>query len=189
MSIQGLSSFTGMSEVELAKRAQELVSSGKVQALSLLDAQLLASMGAGNLSAQDQISAAAAQTQQPHVLEEPAITMTRTSTTGGFATAQAQATPDLAAANSPAQLDKAAQAAGTKMTGFAKEQTSLMDSLHNSQQDILKMLNTDDGTSRDVKMEMIKTKMQQMTQMFTLISNVLSNVHDTQKTAIGNLRA
>lgn len=184
-SIQNLSSFTGLSEVELAKRAQDLVSTGKIKSLNLLDAQLLASMSGANTSAQDSISAQAAQSKQPHVLEEPAVTLARSTSDAGFAGAIAVSTPSLAAANSPAQMDKAASMAGQKMKGFG---SSVVDSLAGLEQDILKTSTTDDGTSRELKFEQIKMQMQRMSEIFTALSNVLSNINETQKTAINNIR-
>ncbi len=187
-SIQNLSSFTGLSEVELAKRAQDLVSTGKINSLNLLDAQLLASMSGGNANAQDAISTTAAATKQAHVMEEPAQTLARTTSDAGFSGAIAVSTPSLAAANSPGQMDKAASTGGQKMKGFMNESRSIVDSLANSEADILKSSTTDDGTSRDAKFEKIKLQMQRMSEIFTALSNVLSSINETQKTAISNIR-
>jgi hypothetical protein len=187
-SIANLSSFTGLSEVELAKRAQDLVATGKIKSLNTLDAQLLASMSGGNQSAQDAISATAAQTKQAHVIEEPAQTLARTTSDAGFAAQPMVSTPDLAAQNSPGQLDKAANGAGVKIKGFVKQGSSIVDSLAGTEQEILKTSQADDGTSRELKFEQLKMQMQRMSEIFTALTNVLSNINDTQKAAINNIR-
>lgn len=192
-SIANLSSFTGLSEVELAKRANDLVASGKIKSLNTLDAQLLASMSGGNSNAQEAISATAAATKQAHVLEEPAATLGRMTGQAagrdGFAPPVVTATPDLAAQNSPAVMDRAAAAGGQKVKQFASSGSSLIDAMNREQHAILDSITTGgDKESRDIQFEQIKMQTQRMSELFQTLSNILGNLNDTAKSAINNIR-
>ncbi len=182
-SISQLSSFTGLSEVELARRAQDLVATGKIKGLNALDAALVEAQ-AGGAGAADPFSAAAAQSQQPHVLEEPAQSMVRTPERGFAA---APATASLQAPNSPAVLDRAEKTGMAKIRGFG-----VMEALAGQQDDMKKLVEqarTGDAASRDLMFEQLKMQMQRMSESFQMISNVLSTTNDTAKAAINNLKA
>lgn len=193
-SIANLSSFTGLSEVELAKRANDLVATGKIKSLNTLDAQLLASMQGGNANAQDAISASAAQTKQAHVMEEPAVTLGRMQgmavpARDGFAPPVVNNTPDLAAANSPAVMDRAASSGGQKTKAFASTGSSILDAINQQQHEVLSTITTGgDKESRDIQFEQIKMQVQRMSELFNTLSNILSNLNDTAKSAINNIR-
>ena len=182
-SISQLSSFTGLSEVELARRAQDLVATGKIKGLNALDAALVDAQ-AGGAGAADPFSAAAAQSKQAHALEEPAHSMTRTSEKG-FAAAPAAAS--LQAPNSPAVLDRAEKTGMAKVRGFG-----VLEALSGQQADMQKLVEqakTGDAASRDLMFEQLKMQMQRISESFQMVSNVLSSENDTAKTAINNLRA
>ncbi len=181
--IQTLSSYTGLSEVELQKRAQELSSTGKLKSLSALDAALLAASSGTNQNTVNAFDAMSAGNQEPHALEEPAQVMARATTSSvGFAPATTVSTPSLAAANSPANLDKAATAGLTRIKGFVGEQQSLTPA------DLGGAKSQVDSSSRDIQFEQLKNEMQKMSQIQTLMTNVLSSIHENAKTAINNIR-
>jgi hypothetical protein len=183
-SISQLSTFTGLSETELARRAQDLVSTGKIKGLNALDAALVEAQ-AGGAGAADPFSAAAAASKQPHVLEEPATSMARTSEKGFAAT---PAVASLQAANSPAVLDRAGQTGTQKIKGFG-----VFDSVGLQEANIQKMIaeaqNGGDAGSRDLMFEQIKIQMNKISESYQMISNVLSSTNDEAKAAINNLKA
>jgi hypothetical protein len=183
-SISQLSSFTGLSETELARRAQDLLSTGKIKGLNALDAALVAAQagGAGNA---DPFSAAAAASQQPHVLEEPASSMMRT-LHRGFAEAPASAS--VQAANAPAVLDRAAQTGNRKIKGFGVFEIMGAQQA-NLQQMMLDAQNGGDAQSRDLMFEQIKMQMQRISESFQMIGNVIAANNDQAKAAINNLKA
>jgi hypothetical protein len=183
-SISQLSSFTGLSETELARRAQDLVSTGRIRGLNALDAALVEAQ-AGGAGAADPFSAAAAASKQPHVLEEPATSLTKTAEKGFAA---APATASLQAANAPAVLDRAAQTGSQKIKGFG-----VFDMLGAQeaglQQMVLAAQNGGDTASRELMFEQIKLQMQRISEAYQMISNTMSATNDQAKTAINNLKA
>jgi len=183
-SISQLSSFTGLSETELARRAQDLVSTGKIRGLNALDAALVEAQ-AGGAGAADPFSAAAAASKQAHVLEEPATSMARTSDKGFAAT---PAVASLQAASSPAVLDPASQTGQQKIKGFGVFDT-LAGQEGNLQKMIMDAQNGGDAGSRDLMFEQIKLQMQRISESFQMLSNVLAATNDQAKAAINNLKA
>jgi hypothetical protein len=180
-SIQNLSTFTGLSEVELQKRAQEFVAAGKVKGLSALEEALVATTTGPKQSTVEAFGAmTAASTQSAHALEEPAQVLARGGADAGFAAAPATASASLVSASSSASLDKAAANGSARVKGFG-EAVSKSD-LNIAGGDI-------DSSSRDLLFEQLKMQMQKMSQIFQLNSNVLSSTHETAKTAINNLKA
>jgi hypothetical protein len=182
-SISQLSTFTGLSETELARRAQDLVSTGKIRGLNALDAALVAAQ-AGGAGAADPFSASAAQSQQPHVIEEPAQSMTRTPD-AGFGAAPASAS--LQAPNSPAVLDRAEKTGMAKIRGFG-----VLEAMAGQQDEMKKLVEqarTGDPASRDLMFEQLKMQMQRMSESFQMISNVLATENEKARTAINNLKA
>ena len=196
-SIQNLSHMTGMSEVELQRRAQEASSSGKLKGLSALDQQLLAQTTGPQQKTVDAFGAMAAASQEPHVLEEPAQVLGHVAANAGFAP-EGTANASLVAANSPAVLDRAAQSAQQKMAGFftvgGGEQKgrsafeSMNDMISAVGVDIANIQNSDEG-SRDLAFEKLKMSMQRINQGLQLMTNTLSQSNETAKTAINNLKA
>ena len=45
-----------------------------------------------------------------------------------------------------------------------------------------------DTSSRNIQFEQLKNEMQKLSQIQTLMSNVLSSIHENAKTAINNIR-
>ncbi len=183
-SIQNLSTFTGLSEVELQRRAQEMVTTGKAKGLSTLDAALLASTTGPKQTTVEAFGAMAAATQQAHALEEPAQVLARAANDVGFAAAATTSTPSLASANSSAVLDKAATAGAMRVQGFVGEN---LDSF--SPTDLGGVSNEVETNSRNLDFEQLKTQIQRMSQMQQLMSGVLSSTHETMKSTINNLKA
>ena len=182
-SIQTLQTYTGMNEVELQKRAQELSSTGKLKSLQALDAALLAASSGTNQNAVNAFDALSAGNAEPHQLEEPAQVMARSTTSSaGFAPAATTSTPSLSAANSPANLDRAATTGLGRIKGFVGEQQSL------SPADLGGAKTEVDTSSRNIQFEQLKNEMQKLSQIQTLMSNVLSSIHENAKTAINNIR-
>ncbi|MDP2344470.1 MAG: hypothetical protein Q8O67_26175 [Deltaproteobacteria bacterium] len=184
-SIQTLSTYTGMNEVELQRRAQELQSSGKLKSLGALDAALLAATSGTNQNTVNAFDALSAGNAEPHALEEPAQVMARATTSGaGFAPAATTSTPSLSAANSPANLDKAATAGMGRIKGFVGEQEAAFDlggAIGGAQTESA-------SSSRNIEFEKLKNEMQKLSQIQTLMSNVLSSIHENAKAAINNIR-
>jgi hypothetical protein len=180
-SIQSLSTFTGLSEVELQKRAQEFVAAGKVKGLSALEEALVATTTGPKQSTVEAFGAmTAASTQSAHALEEPAQVLTRGGADAGFAAAPATASASLVSASSSASLDKAAANGSARLKGFGEAVSK--SELNTAGGDI-------DMSSREMLFEQLKNQMQKMNQIFQLNSNVLSSTHETAKTAINNLKA
>jgi hypothetical protein len=182
-SIQSLSTFTGLSEVELQKRAQEFVAAGKVKGLSALEEALVATTTGPKQSTVEAFGAmTAASTQSAHALEEPAQVLARGGADAGFAAAPA--TASLVSASSSASLDKAAANGSARVKGFGEAVSKSVsnDELNIAGGDI-------DSSSRSLMFEQLKMQMQKMSQIFQLNSNVLSSTHETAKTAINNLKA
>lgn len=180
-SIQSLSTFTGLSEVELQKRAQEFVAAGKVKGLSALEEALVATTTGPKQSTVEAFGAmTAASTQSAHALEEPAQVLARGGADAGFAATPATASASLVSASSSASLDKAAANGSARVKGFGEAVSK--SELNIAGGDI-------DTSSRDLLFEQLKMQMQKMNQIFQLNSNVLSSTHETAKTAINNLKA
>lgn len=179
-SIQNLSTFTGLSEVELQRRAQEMVATGKARGLSALDAALLASTTGPKQTTVDAFGAMGASTQQAHALEEPAQVAGRSANDVGFAPAPSTSA-SLTSSTSPANLDRHAQMAMERVKGFIDNGLITVDTA---------ALSGDvDDSSRAVAFEQLKTQMQRMGQIQQLMSNVLNHSNETAKAAINNLKA
>lgn len=184
-SIQSLSTFTGLSEVELQRRAQEMVATGKAKGLSALDAALLASTTGPRQTTVDAFGAMGASTQQAHALEEPAQVVARVANDVGFAASPVATTASLTSANAPAALDKAAASGTDRVKGFLGENADAgLITIDTTQ-----MSADVDNDSRAVAFEQLKTQMQRMGQIQQLMSNVLNHSNETAKAAINNLKA
>ncbi len=196
-SIKTLSSFTGMSEVELQRRAGELANAGKLTGLSQLEKALLAQTQGPKQTTQDAYAAMGTGNAEPHVLEEPSQVLGRAQTAStGFA--QTTTAPSLQAPNSPSMLDAAASAGTQRLNGFFSVQKDQKKDGMGSAFDVINRMigevdiaaiNGSDAGSRDIAFEQLKLQMQRISQGMTAMSNVLSNTHETAKTAINNIRA
>ena len=200
-SIKTLSSFTGMSEVELQRRAQELATSGQIKGLSALEKALLVQTSGPNTKTADAFSAMGAQNQEPHALEEPITTLSRPgqNVDGGFAAAPAQAS--LTSQVAPAAVDAAATAGQARMAGFFSVSASgqpgankgpgtAFDAINNMINEIdIAGINSGDEGSRQLAFEKLKLSMQRISQGMQALTNTLNQNHETAKTAINNLRA
>jgi hypothetical protein len=109
--------MSGLSEAELAKRAEQLVDvkTGRIDALSALDAALVAVSGGGQKATVDSFNALAAATASPHVIEEPSHQYTHGTPKAGFAPEPPQP-PSIG--GPAATLEKAGKAGASKMSGF-----------------------------------------------------------------------
>jgi len=195
-SIKTLSSFTGMSEVELQRRAAELANTGKLTGLSQLEKALLAQTQGPKQTTADAFAAMGAGNAEPHVIEEPAAVMGRPQTTAaGFAPSTQAA--GLQAPNSPAVLDAAAATGTDRMNGFfsvkqaqakGKSPFELMNQMM-TDIDLSGINGGGDAGSRELAFEQLKIQMQRISQGMQALSNTLSQSHETAKAAINNLRA
>jgi hypothetical protein len=201
-SIKTLSSFTGMSEVELQRRAQELATAGQIKGLSALEKALLVQTSGPNTKTADAFSAMGAQSQEPHALEEPITTLSRGTAhaDAGFAAAPAQAS--LTSQVAPAVVDAAANAGQKRMGGFfsvsspgqvggaKNDGKTAFEAINSmiSEIDIAGIQSGDEG-SRDLAFEKLKLSMQRISQGMQALTNTLNQNHETAKTAINNLRA
>jgi hypothetical protein len=203
-SIQNLSQMTGMSEVELQRRTQEFVATGKLKGLSALDQQLLAQTTGPQQKTVDAFGAMATASQEPHALEEPAQVLGHVTANAGFAP-EATANGSLVAANAPAVLDRASATAQHKMAGFfavsgangsqgtiggqAKSQ-SAFDAINSAISGIdVTALEKGDSGSRELAFEKLKLSMQRISEGMQALTNTLSMTHESAKTAINNLKA
>jgi hypothetical protein len=112
-----LSQMTGLSQAELAQRAEQLVDqkTGKIHALSALDAALVdASTGSGK-STLEAFASLAAANQKPHAIEEPLQAFTHGLPMAGFAP-EAPAPPSIG--GPAAQLDRSAKDGARRVAGF-----------------------------------------------------------------------
>jgi hypothetical protein len=201
-SIKTLSSFTGMSEVELQRRAQELASSGQIKGLSALEKALLVQTSGPNTKTADAFSAMGAQNQEPHALEEPITTLSRPAQNvdAGFAATQAQAS--LTSTVAPAAVDAAATAGQARMAGFFSVSSAgapgankgqgktAFEAINSMISEIdIAGINSGDEGSRELAFEKLKLSMQRISQGMQALTNTLNQNHETAKTAINNLRA
>jgi hypothetical protein len=194
-SVQTLSTMTGMSEVELQKRAQEMVAAGKVKGLSALEQQLVVQTTGPKQSTVEAFQAMGVGNAEPHALEEPAQVLGHLQTEAGFAPSPATTTAGMTSQMSPAALDAAAAAGQQRMSGFFT--VGKKDGLGSAFESINKMISEvdiagiqggDEG-SRELAFEKLKLQMQRISQGMQALTNTLNQNHETAKTAINNLRA
>lgn len=116
-SLNNLSQMTGMSPAELARRAEGLVDAktGKIAALSALDAALVANIAGSGRNAAESFTAQGAQSANPHSIDDPAHTYTHGAPQGGYAP-EPPAAPSIG--GPLAQLEKAAKSGAQRMAGF-----------------------------------------------------------------------
>ena len=116
-SLGNLSQMTGMSPAELARRAEGLVDAktGKIAALSALDAALVANTSTAGKSAADAFAAMGAATANPHAIEEPSHVFTHGAPQGGYAP-EPPAPPSIG--GPLALLEKSAKSGASRMSGF-----------------------------------------------------------------------
>lgn len=186
LSIQNLSTFTGLSETELAKRAQDMVAAGKLTGLKALDAALVQGAMSTNQGAAAAMTAGGAQSAKPHVLEEPQQVLAHSiaSQGDGFASAASVATPSLASAASSASLDKAAASGTAKVKGMV---TGVADLLSQQMGEV--ELQAKGADSSTIAFEKLKIQMQRISEAFQMVTNVLNQTNDTSKSIINNVRA
>ena len=185
-SIRNFSSMTGLSEAELAKRAEQMVDvkTGKIAALSALDAALVAAQAGGASTSFDSFQGAAAVTADPHAIEEPTHAYQHAKPAAGFA----PATNERANPNAHNVLDSAAK------TGQAKiAKSGLLDAvLAPGGIDPAALAGASDqlqGDSRNIQFEMLKNEIQKMSQAMQAMSNTLNAMHEQAMTAIRNAKA
>ena len=114
--LANLSQMTGLSQAELAKRAEQLVDAktGKVSALSALDAALAqALLGSG--PTMESFTAAGAASARPHTIDEPVQAFSHAQPMAGFAP-EAPAPPSIG--GPAALLEKAAKLGAGRISGF-----------------------------------------------------------------------
>lgn len=179
-----LSSMSRLPEAELTRRIAELKdpSTGKVKALSTLDAALVQSAGGmkqSTLAAYDSLSTRA---QTSHVIEEPAQAFTRTQSQAGYAEGPVEKpSPQLK------NVLDAAGKAGAKRAQSAAQQWSAFDGP--SASDLARTGGQVDADSRQMLFEQLKNEMNKITQTTQMITNTLNAMHEQAMTAIRNSKA
>ncbi len=193
-SVHTLSNMTGLSEAELQRRAQELVSSGRIKGLTALEQQLVAQTTGPKQSTVEAFQAMGVGNAEPHCLEEPAQVLGLLQSDAGFAPAAMTTTAGMSAPTSPAALDAAAAAGHARLSGFFA--AGKKDSLGSAFDVINRMIaevklpgTGGDETSRNIAFEQLKIQMNRIQESMNLLTNTLSQANDTAKTAINNLRA
>jgi hypothetical protein len=195
--VQTLSTMTGMSEVELQKRAQEMVAAGKVKGLTALEQQLVVQTTGPKQSTVEAFQAMGVGNAEPHALEEPAQVLGHVTSEAGFAPSAQTTSAGMTAATSPAALDAAAAAGQQRMTGFfsvsvpGQKQSggSAFDAINKMIADVKLPGMGGDEQSRTLAMEQLKIQMNRIQESMNLLTNTLSQANETAKTAINNLRA
>lgn len=200
--VQTLSHMTGMSEVELQKRAQEMVAAGKVKGLTALEQQLVVQTTGPKQSTVEAFQAMGVGNAEPHALEEPAQVLGHATTEAGFSPSPQVTTAGMTSATSPAALDAAAAAGQQRMNGFFSVSSggvssgkkdnpgTAFDAINKMIADVdIKNVQGGDETSRNMAFEQLKIQMQRIQQSMNLLTNTLGQSHETAKTAINNLRA
>ncbi|HEY4223870.1 MAG TPA: hypothetical protein VGO62_21090 [Myxococcota bacterium] len=116
-SVGNLSNMTGLDEAELAKRAEQMVDvkTGKISALSALDAALVEAQLGTSGANMDAFTAAGSASVNPHAIDDPTQAFTANQAMGGFAP---EAPPPPSIGGPQATLEKAAKSGGSKMSGF-----------------------------------------------------------------------
>lgn len=208
-SISSLSTFTGLSETELAKRAQEMVDgSGKIRGLSALDAALVAaSAGGAPQGGSAVLDAAAAATYVPHTMEEPIHTVNYPSSGNGVASdnvsPMAPVTPevlDRAAKNVVKRMQAlatpvaASGITGATVTGGAGAKPTVTGS---AATDTSTGSPVDGGggsssfqpDSSNLMFEQLKLQVQRQSEIHNAITNVLSAMHGQAMEAVRNVKA
>jgi hypothetical protein len=193
-SVHTLSTMTGLSEAELQRRAQELVSSGRIKGLTALEQQLVAQTTGPKQSTVEAFQAMGVGNAEPHALEEPAQVLGQLQTEGGFAPSPKATTAGMTAQTSPAALDAAAAAGQARMTGFFTVGKnagagSAFDAINRMIAEVKLPGTGGDETSRNMALEQLKIQMNRIQESMNLLSNTLSQANETAKSAINNLRA
>ncbi len=204
-SVQTLSHMTGMSEVELQKRAQDLVATGKVKGLSALEQQLVVQTTGPKQSTVEAFQAMGVGNAEPHALEEPAQVLGHATANAGFAPSPTATTAGMTSAVSPAALDAAASSGQQRMNGFfsvssgvvssgggstGKAPANAFDALNKMISEVdLTAAQSGDAGSREMAFEQLKLQMQRISQGMTALTNTLNANNEAAKTAINNLKA
>lgn len=175
-----LSSMSRLPEAELKQRLEQLKdpSTGKVRALSHLDAALVGATGGMKQTTIDAYDAMQARAQTSHVIEQPTQAFTRAAPAAGYAAGEEiKNTPQLGnmLASAGKSAAKRAQAAGA----FLELES---DKLKNMEQ-------TYDSDSRQMMFEQLKNEMNKISQAFQLMTNTLQAMHEQAMTAIRNSKA
>lgn len=175
-----LSSMSRLPEAELQRRLEQLKdpSTGKVRALSTLDAALVGSTGGMKQTTIDAYDAMQARAQTSHVIESPSQAFTRAAPAAGYAAGEElQNTPQLGNLLTSAgkAAAKRAQASGA-LADFEPER------LRDAEQ-------TMDADSRQMMFEQLKNQMNRISQAFQLMTNTLQTMHEQAMTAIRNSKA
>ena len=183
--VGNLSTMTGLTEAELARRADKLVdSSGGIKSLSALDAVLLRAASGTNQQVVASFQTLSMTTaQDAHVIEDPSKAFQRDfAAQAGFSTAALErATPQPGAV-----LDRGSKSGLAKIgkSGLDDDATSLafpnVDPASPSSSDV---------NSRDLQLEALKNQMSRITEMTTLISGVMNSDNGVQKDIINNVKA
>lgn len=181
-----LSSMSKLPEAELQKRLEQLKDprTGKVRALSTLDAALVGSAGGMKQTTIDAYDAMQARAQTSHVIEQPTQAFTRGAPASGYAAGdEVKNTPQLGnlLATAGKSAAKRAQTSGALDGGFDANQLTLPD--------MPEMQTTMDSDSRQMMFEQLKNQMNKIQQSFQLMTNTLQTMHEQAMTAIRNSKA
>lgn len=179
--LSALSTFTGLSEAELQRRADSMgaVATHRVQVLSSLDAALAQGSTSSAAAAQDAYAALSATSLQPHAIEDPVHAYARSDDASGFA-------PSERVPASAGDLDKAARRALVKLSGFTT--TTDTDSTTTSTTTSETSETTDSTDSTNIEFEQLKNEMNKLSQIQTAMSAVLSATHTSAMTIINNIK-
>lgn len=173
-----LSSMSKLPEAELQKRLESLKDprTGKVSALSTLDAALVGSAGGMKQTTIDAYDAMQARAQTSHVIEAPTQAYTRGAPATGYAAGDdVKATPQLGNVLASAGKESAKRA-------LAAQAFAMPDDIPGMQTQL-------DSESRMMMLEKLKNEMNKIQQGFQVLSNTLKSMHDQAMAAIRNSKA
>jgi hypothetical protein len=194
-SIGSLAQHTGLSEAELQRQAEQLVDvkTGKIRALSALDAALLVSQTGVNQGTAQSFEALAAASQQAHVMESPVQAFTRTASNANALAGYAETPPEKPTPNLGQVLDRAGKVGTSRLGGLLKESELTGDAPVQTPgpttSDTQGATGKVDQLSRDLQFEQLKNEMQKMASAQQCISNVIATMNDEAMTAIRNAKA
>ena len=181
-----LSSMSKLPEAELQRRLESLKDprTGKVNALSTLDAALVGSAGGMKQTTIDAYDAMQARAQTSHVIEQPTQAYTRAAPAAGYAPGDdVKPTPQLGnlLASAGKEAAKRAQSSGMLDGGFDAGSFTLPD--------MPAMQSTMDSDSRQMLFEQLKNEMNKISQAAQMMTNTMNAMHEQAMTAIRNSKA
>lgn len=180
-----LSSMSKLPEAELQKRLESLKDprTGKVRALSTLDAALVGSAGGMKQTTIDAYDAMQARAQTSHVIEQPTQAYTRGTPASGYAQGDdVKPTPQLGNLLAGAGKEAAKRAQSSGMLGGFDADTLKLPDMPEMQTEM-------DSDSRQMMFEQLKNQMNKISQAFQMMTNTLQAMHEQAMTAIRNAKA